>query len=215
MRQRRKEHFFSKVFDRTHPGPLFPAGWAPSFGIASTPAADSAPEARQGGLQLRLEYTGESAEVLRQALETCIPIFERTTEEGLRFAIYQLGSLEVRTTKDSSGEETIGAVFSFGSPKVASSEEKDRRIHEEDIIIKATEYVERASAEKRKGSSVSYYVVFETAKGHKIVIECLQEGTLSWQEETGGNLEDRNSLAKVMRSAGQTASLKVKDLQAH
>jgi len=196
VRQRRKEHFFSKAFEMTSPGSLFPASWTPSFETNKS-------DARQGVLCPRPEYAGE---LLQQVLTTSAPIFDRITEEGLRFVIYRLGSLEVRTTQDADGEETIGAVFSI-CPKATTANNK--QIQEKDKIVKSTEYVERS-----KGSSVNYYVVFDTEKGQKIVTECLRDGTVTWEQDAG-NVEDRNSLAKVTRSSDQTGCHTVGELMAH
>merc|ERR1711907_743500 len=57
VRQRRKEHFFSKAFEKSNPGPLFPSSWAPAIEIAN------GEESRQTDLQPR--YTAEAAELLK------------------------------------------------------------------------------------------------------------------------------------------------------
>jgi hypothetical protein len=211
VRQRRKEHFFSKAFDMATPGNIFPASWLPSIEIGRE---NTLPESRRGTLVARPEYTGEAGGLLQQVLKSTVPIFDRITEEGLRFIIYQLGSLEVRTTQDANGEETIGAVFSIAPLQTPSSKLEDKQFQPEDKVVKATEYVERVSIDIRKGSSVNYYAVFETDKGQKIVIECHSDGTLSCEVDRGG-LDDRNSLAKVTRSADATVSATMAELIAH
>jgi hypothetical protein len=211
VRQRRKEHFFSKAFDIATPGNIFPASWLPSIEIGRE---NTLPESRRGTLVARPEYTGEAGGLLQQVLKSTVPIFDRITEEGLRHIIYQLGSLEVRTTQDANGEETIGAVFSIAPLQTPSSKLEDKQFQPEDKIVKATEYVERVSIDIRKGSSVNYYAVFETDKGQKIVIECHSDGTLSCEVDRGG-LDDRNSLAKVTRSADATVSATMAELIAH
>merc|ERR1711972_40440 len=111
VRQRRKEHFFSKEFVTENPGALFPASWKPSSGIAR-----QMPDGRARQLCARPEFTGAALVMLGQILKSSTPTFDRMTEEGMRYLIYQLGSLEVRATQDMEGEETIGAVFSIRKP---------------------------------------------------------------------------------------------------
>jgi hypothetical protein len=201
VRARRKEHFFCEAFDMNNPGSLFPTSWVPSFETNMEKHKTLCP---------RPEYTGEAADLLKQVLKMSVPVFDRITEEGLRFMVYQLGSLEVRTTQDLSGEETIGAVFSVS---VAAKSAKRKEFKAEDKIVKVTEYVERACQEIRKGPSVNYYVVLETQRGEKIVTECLSDGTVTWEADTG-SVDDRNSLAKVTRSADTRSRHTVGELMA-
>jgi len=57
-------------------------------------------------------------------------------------------------------------------------------------------------------------VVLETEAGHSIVTEKLPDGMATWQEDPK-DLEDRNSLAKVLRSADcGHAGVLVRDLKA-
>merc|ERR1712060_322120 len=65
----------------------------------------------------------------------------------------------------------------------------------------ATKYVE-AKLDGRGGHSS--YVVLETEEGHSIVTEKLPDGMATWQENPQ-DLEDRNSLAKVIRTTGCAA----------
>jgi hypothetical protein len=202
VRQRRKEHFFSTAFKMSNPGHLFPASWAPSVEIAHDALADS----RQETLRSRPEYIGEASGLLQEVLGNSTPVFDRITEEGLRFIIYKIGSLEVRTTQDSSGQETIGAVFSVDGTQTRFAQSSV--VEEQDKVVKAAEYVERASYEVRS------YVVFETEKGRRIVSECLPDGTVVWQTDAI-NLDDRNSLAKVIRSVDINVPITVGDIVAH
>merc|ERR1711862_594372 len=81
-------------------------------------------------------------------------------------------------------------------------------------IIKATEYVEKApEASQDAGKPDShYYIVFETERGSKIVSEKVLEEAM-W-EENPVDLEDRNSLAKVIRTAvTRQACITVQDLK--
>jgi len=215
IRQRRKEHFFSKDFIIDNPGPLFPATWTPSFEIARGRVPVQVPKGwRQGTLHARPELKGEAAMLLQQVLKTSLPIFDRITEEGLRFLIYQMGSLEVRATQDLSGEELIGAVFSIRTPAAAQDGDKRGPMQAREKITKATEYVEQICVVAMNGPILScqYFVVFETEMKHKIVAERLSDGKVEWNEDEA-NLEDRCSLAKVTRAEEQCGGLTVRELR--
>merc|ERR1712061_46519 len=118
--------------------------------------------------------------------ESAVPDFDKVTEDGSRFSIYRIGSLEVRTITEPDCEPVIGAVFSVHAP----SDQKSA-IPEQEEIVKATEYVERV------GLEFQVYVTLETDQKNFLVLE---DGTLRF-EENPSNLEDRTSLAKVLRTA--------------
>merc|ERR1712217_345698 len=129
------------------------------------------------------------AHMLEDALESIVPDFDKATEDVSRFSIYRIGSLEVRTIAEPDCEPVIGAVFS-----VHASSECKQAISECEEIVKATEYVERA------GLEFQVYVTLETDQKNTIVVEELEDGALRF-EENPSNLEDRTSLAKVLRTA--------------
>merc|ERR1712173_375574 len=112
-----------------------------------------------------------------------------------RFRIYRFGSLEVRTIQAHNSEETVGAVFSVRAPKGTMVGKKDRCVDDDEKMVKATEYVERA--DEGTVTNHHYYVVLETAKGNVIVTEKLRDGTVTWNENPR-DLEDRTSLARVL-----------------
>merc|ERR1719215_1235528 len=62
-------------------------------------------------------------------------------------------------------------------------------------IVKATEYVEHTKV----GALVKSYVVLDTEAGNSMVIEKAAVGVAPWTENPS-DLDDRNSLAKVIRS---------------
>merc|ERR1712217_272491 len=83
----------------------------------------------------------------------------------------------------------------MGTPNQAPGRGKViRSLRKQDKVIKVTEYVEAVAAGHHS------YVVLETDKGDKIVTEQTTNGMLKWVENPG-DLEDRNSLAKVIRSS--------------
>jgi len=166
------------------PGSLFPSTWTSSF--ESSARAEHRPH---GSLVARPEYKDQASELLKEALRDSAPVFDKTTEEGMRFRIYSLGSLEVRTVQDLDGSEVVGTVFSIQSVKALGS-----AVPDQEKVVKATEYVERTS-----GAGRGYFVVLETENGHKVRMELLPSGKVAWQPNPD-DLEDRNSLAKVINT---------------
>jgi hypothetical protein len=219
VRRKRKEQFFSKLFVMTQPGSLFPQSWTPGFDIAHGQVPIRALEERpQGALQMRPEYRGQAAETLLHAMKQCTAVFDKSTEEGLRFRIYQMGSFEVRTTQELGCEEEVGVVFSACAPVVKGGR-KGERIQEDEQITQATEYVERVlDIECLPGAKsharFRYYLVLETQNGQKIATERLRDGSVTWQEDPE-DLEDRNSLAKATRSREALSGLTVRDMIAY
>jgi hypothetical protein len=214
VRQRRKDLFFSKDFVMGNPGPVFPTSWTPSAEVACEFAQTPLSKARS--LRARPEFKAEAATMLLQVLKSSKPIFDRITEEGLRFCIYELGSLQVRTTQDASGAESIGAVFSIcNETPVAKGDEKSKQpLQAKEKITKVTEYVESESAQT--GNAIfacQYFVVLDTDAGHKVVVEFSSQGTASW-DENPRNLEERLSLAKVTRAVEKGVGVTVGEMRA-
>merc|ERR1719210_578259 len=127
-------------------------------------------------------------------LKSVIRGFDKTTEEGIRFRMYKIGSLDVRTTQEDNGKEIIGAVFSIRSS--ISSSTSQEHIQDHDKIVKVTEHIEAA---QQNAVYCHSYAVLETVRGDVIVTEKLKNGTVTW-EENPQDLEDRNSLSRCIRS---------------
>lgn len=184
------------------PGSLFPSSWTPSFEIARGRAPVRVPEGRaQETLHRRRDYENEAA-LLEEVLKSAAPVFDRSTEDGMRFRIYRIGSLEFRSTQELRTKEKIGAVFSIHTPLQNSKQGKIRRtntIGDQERFTKVTEYVEKAfSGVVSAGHSTfyhRYYLVLETAKGNKVLTELLLNGMVAWVDNE--DFEVRNSLAKV------------------
>merc|ERR1712190_677111 len=141
------------------------------------------------------------AQVLEQVLKSATPTFDKKTEDETRFRIYKLGSLEVRTTQEPDGKEFVGVVYS-----VQASDKKPSRILDSERVVKVTEYVEQARR---------FYVVLETEQGTAVVTEKLANGNVTWKENPV-DLEGRNSLAKVTRTADyRCASITIRALKCH
>jgi len=181
VRKERKDYFLSSDFTIASPGSLFPQSWAPSVAITCGKGTQ---------WHARPDYKQQSQKVQR-LLKTTTPAFDKSSEDGIRFRIYQIGNLEVRTTQSSGEKEIIGAVYSKSAPQQGT---EGKGIAQDDKVKKVTEFIERSQ------NSRSSYIVLETEKGDTIVSESLVDGSLTW-EENPIDLEDRNSLAKVIRSA--------------
>merc|ERR1712242_332051 len=129
VQEQRMDLFFSKAFEQENAGPLFPLSWGSNIEIS-----------REGKSRPQLHPRQDFAQthMLEDALESQVPEFDKVTEDGSRFSIYRIGSLEVRTITEPDCEPVIGAVFSVHAPS-----ECRQAISEQEEIVKATEHVER------------------------------------------------------------------------
>eukprot|EP00449_Zooxanthella_nutricula_P008996 CAMPEP_0198507602 /NCGR_PEP_ID=MMETSP1462-20131121/12426_1 /TAXON_ID=1333877 /ORGANISM="Brandtodinium nutriculum, Strain RCC3387" /LENGTH=221 /DNA_ID=CAMNT_0044236851 /DNA_START=16 /DNA_END=681 /DNA_ORIENTATION=+ len=109
--RKRKEHFFSGEFVADSSGPLFPASWSSTIG-------SDAAAARAKTLVPRPDLQAEQT-TLRHILDASAPHFDRRAEDGARFLVYRVGSLEVRAVSDRDGEMHIGAVYAAADSAAA------------------------------------------------------------------------------------------------
>merc|ERR1719498_1396087 len=130
----------------------------------------------------------------------------------MRFRIYALGNLEVRTLQELDSHEVVGAVFS--TQPLSKSADPEVAINERERVKKATLYVERAGSLKAASGNRRYFVVLETAEAHKVLMELLSTGEATWEPQPT-DLQDRCSLAKVLVSAGCKMGLLVGDMKAY
>jgi len=217
VREKRKEMFFSAGFVMGDPGPLFPHSWTPSFEIARGRVPVREPEGSQGLLHARPEYMEQGGVVLNHMLKVSAPFFAKSTEEGLCFRIYRIGSLEVRTTQEPEGKEVVGAVFSIRNQISNASRVWAQAVEDHEKIARVTEYVERAFDDCTDPASAlccRYYLVPETEKDNKIVTERLGDGHSTWIDNPQ-DLDDRCSLAKVTRSDTSEIGATVGDVRAY
>jgi len=205
VREQRREHFLSSRFVMGNAGPLFPSSWTASFRIER--GHEAAAEGEERRLRARSDFKAKPMKY-EHIMKTSAPIFDEQTEDGARFRIYKMGSLEVRTTQASGAAEEIGAVFSV----TTAQDDAEERLDLQARVVKATEYVEPLP---QSGSRVQQwtlecrsYVVLETDAGRSIMVEKLQDGRAVWRQDPA-DLEDRNSLAKVVRSQECTDGLTV------
>ncbi|CAK0890848.1 unnamed protein product [Prorocentrum cordatum] len=184
VQDRRKEHFFGAGFSEDSVGPLFPPSWKSPIKIAGGPP-DSQPAKR------RLRATElEGAAALVGSAEAA---FDEATEDGVRFRIYKVGTLEVRTIQEAGGPELVGAAFSL-APQPRESDAAP--LKDDDKIAKAVLYVEWA--EGRTG--FAYFTVLETGSGGVAVLQKHPDGSATWEESPPG-LEARYCGAKALRTA--------------
>jgi len=199
VRLERMQHFLSPNFVVGNAGPLFPSSWTTFLEIERERVLE--------GVLMRRVHPGLDVERLLAAT----PEFERCTEDGMKFRIYKSGSLEVRTTQEYGQSEVVGAAFSMRSQPLDVS----RKVKNDESIAKVTEYVkflEHDTASQKHG----YYVVIETQEGNLVATEKLQDGRITW-EENPEDLDDRNSLARVIRSVEcriQRVRVSVSDVKA-
>merc|ERR1719210_2574997 len=182
--EQRMDLFFNKTFNSENAGPLFPMSWTSHVEISRDETAGK----QCGQLHPRPDFA--QAHLLEDALESAAPIFEKVTEDGSRWSIYRIGSLEVRTITEPESEPVIGAVFSVHGTTEASKP----AANEQERLVKATEYVEG------QGLDFHVYVTFETENKHILVVEEAADGALKW-EVNPVDLDDRVSLAKVLRTS--------------
>lgn len=201
VRQRRKACFCAKTFSMDEPGSLFPFSWKSSFESSSR-----VEQGQNGALVARPEYKDQALEFLRDALQDSSPIFDKSTEDGQHFRIYSLGTLEVRTIQEAD-DEVVAAVFSI-CDSATTAEHGCAEVHDHEKVVKATQYVERA------GTQWHYYAVLETENGHKILMESRAAGNVAWEPQPA-DLEDRNSLAKVIHSGVCRPGLHFGDMKAY
>jgi len=188
----RKNLFFSKKFLAECPGPLFPSSWKDYIDIERKTI--SSPD--ECMLHERPDYISQP-NILDHVLQSETPVFDKISEEGVRFRVYKVGSLEVRTTQELDGKETVGAVFSISpSGEGPGQRKKWQKADFTDTVKKVTTFVEK---DRELKSRHRYYVVLETENNKTIVTEMNANGFIDWKESPA-DLEDRNSLAKVFRS---------------
>lgn len=215
LQDKRNEHFLSEKFSMDDAGPLFPSSWTSLFKIANGEVPRGLLQG--GSLHARLSFQ-QQVPLFKKLIQTTVPVFDRSAEDGTRFRIYRLGSLEVRSTQANNGEEIIGAAFSVhGSTEVHMAVESEMRTNMSENISKVTEFVERVHDTRQDCMPPSRrnYVVFETAEGSQVVTEKLNDGTVAW-EENPTDLHERNALAKVLRSSDCTFSgTTVHDMKRH
>jgi hypothetical protein len=198
--EQQKAAFASASFQIESPGPLFPSSWASAItgGRSSlNPVV----------LRSRSDYHYQT-EVARfsRILPSLTPFFDKVTDYGARFRIYQTGTLQVRTVKEKDGQEEICAFLSKHSTSHENLRSSDDCLDEG--IENATQYVDGDAANPQ------FFVVIETVAGNHIITEKRRTEPTVW-EVNASNLEARIALAKVTRCVKcKDASVCAGDIQA-
>eukprot|EP00930_Biecheleria_cincta_P056655 TRINITY_DN42726_c0_g1_i1.p1 TRINITY_DN42726_c0_g1~~TRINITY_DN42726_c0_g1_i1.p1 ORF type:complete len:523 (-),score=104.21 TRINITY_DN42726_c0_g1_i1:108-1532(-) len=212
----RKTLFFDKTFVEEYPGPDFPSAWTARFQIEKEghkPKSDVAYRL----VEVEADHAFQKF-LIEDIIPAATPEFDKSTEDGVAFRIYRIGSLEIRTTQERNGLETVGKVFSRRAPSLQhSSGDRPRAVHDEEQIVKSKVYVEALESDKPEpGKPLGhFYCVLETSTSNTIVTERLANGTIGWAVNSD-NLEDRNNLAKlIFRTDSKGTSVQsIKALQA-
>lgn len=92
----------SSDFAVDNAGTLFPPSWQVPFRLADMPKSNK----NKGCPPMFTEKA-----VFDHVLSKTGPIFDKATEDGTCFRIYQEGNIEVRTIQEQCGKETLGAIF--------------------------------------------------------------------------------------------------------
>lgn len=189
------------------PGREFPPSWTSAYelsrGEGETTLRESFGSVQPTQLEPAPDYKAHSWVFEQFVLKTATPIFDKTTEEGARFRIYRLGSIEVRTLQVDEAEEKVVNVWSIRSSNHANPSMKSDQVADDEKIVKITHFVERIPTDTSRTEDKTipghrFYVVVETAAGNVIVTEKLDD-TVTFQINPK-DVEDRNSLAKTICS---------------
>lgn len=202
--ERRQMHFFDKAFQVGNTGAEFPRSWTSRIRVEKDGTKTDVSNKKMG--LMKVDFDDTFATVLtHDILPTAAPEFKKQTEDGSTFRIYQIGSLEVRTTQLKFGQEKVGAIFSSRAPDWqlkcnASNAAQEEKLHECKVFI------EPADGHLQSGKQPHhFYLVFKTVQENVIVVEQLSNGSRALAVNPR-NLEDRNSLAKQLFTADCSAT---------
>jgi len=197
VREQRKEHFFSQNFAPDSASTLFPS-WKPTVSVAGSQA---------GQLVAHPELVADAGRRLTARAAS----FDKLTEDGSRFRIYQLGGLEVRTIQEQGSEEAVGAVFSKVRVEKASEQGSWSTVAKTDKIVKAVLYVEQ-DVEAAEATAQHFFALLETDHDGAVAVEMLRDGSFAWVESPA-DLEARKAQAKVIRAAECSMGYTVQELR--
>ncbi|CAK9021962.1 unnamed protein product [Durusdinium trenchii] len=111
IRERRKTRFADKNFVMANPGSDFPRSWTSRFQVELEGRISYTAPTKFGLVKLDVEESFKRS-LLQEVMPNAVPEFQQTTEDGIIFRIYKLGSLEVRTIQEPEAEEQVHQVFS-------------------------------------------------------------------------------------------------------
>eukprot|EP00930_Biecheleria_cincta_P060794 TRINITY_DN4638_c0_g6_i1.p1 TRINITY_DN4638_c0_g6~~TRINITY_DN4638_c0_g6_i1.p1 ORF type:complete len:952 (-),score=197.30 TRINITY_DN4638_c0_g6_i1:126-2927(-) len=205
--KRRKARFSDKCFHVDNAGAEFPASWRACAQIEKDGRQDMLASDRHSLVQVQVDAAFEKM-LIDDILPAAASDFQKSTEDGVVFRIYKIGSLEVRSTQEPESEQEIAAVFSRRAPSwQLSSGRKAKEASEDEAIVKAKAYIEPTEE-----AACHFYVVLETNASNSIVTEKRKDGSIGWAVNPD-NLEDRNSLAKLLFTVDSKYGMTVRDLK--
>ncbi|CAK9107243.1 Uncharacterized protein SCF082_LOCUS49926 [Durusdinium trenchii] len=208
-RGRRKLRFAEKTFSMANPGPEFPRTWTSRFQVETDGHISKTTPTKFGLAKLEVDASFEQT-LLNDILPMAAPEFNKITEDGVAFRIYKIGSLEVRTIQEAEGPETVCVVFSSGAASWDGKTIKADALKKE-MLARCKIFVEAMEHEVQMEAPRNYYTVLETKQGNAIVTEILENGEVSWVQNPN-NLEDRNSLAKLLFQVDCKEGISVQDV---
>ncbi|CAK9112784.1 Uncharacterized protein SCF082_LOCUS52291 [Durusdinium trenchii] len=209
--KKRKLAFCDRSFLPSHAGPEFPRSWTSGFKLENGFSPAVLMKLKSALVQLQVDSNFQQT-LLDEVLPVAAPEFQKSTEDGIIFRIYRLGSLEVRTIQEPEGQEEVGVVFSTRAPTwdLSASKSSGKAIRDDEKVVRGRIYVEAIDIETarrldQKWSSkrldyCHHYVVLETEEENVIVTEKFPDGTTMMVVNPEG-VEDRNSLAKLLATA--------------
>lgn len=200
---KRKTRFFDKSFSADNAGREFPSDWTSRYRVEREGATGTT-DKELGLVQIAVD-PGFQKVLTSDILPAAAPEFNKVTEDGFWFRIYRIGSLEIRTTLDRFGQETVGAVFSRRAPMWHLSFGKTKEVRNDEKIVQAKVYIEAKDAEDAQLVTAAapnklqwhFYILLETEASNVIATERAPDGSIVWAVNPD-TLEDRNSLAKLL-----------------
>lgn len=209
IRDRRRVRFADKNFVMANPGNEFPRSWTSRFQVENEGRISYTAPTKFGLVKLDVDENFKHS-LLEDVIPKAVPEFDQVTEDGVAFRIYKLGSLEVRTIQEVEEPEMVHVVFSSRAVSWETKGSKTQDVLGKETLSRCRVYVEAMEHE----ACNNYYVVLETIEKTVVVSERASDGSLCWLQNPH-NLEDRNSLAKLLFTADCKEGLRMCDVRKH
>jgi len=209
IRDRRRVRFADKNFVMANPGPEFPRAWTSRFQIETEGRISYTAPTKFGLVKLDVDEAFKRS-MLEDVIPKAVPEFHQVTEDGVIYRIYKLGSLEVRTIQEVDASEMVHVVFSSRAVSWETRGSKPQDVLGKEKLARCKVYIEAMEHE----ACNNYYVVLETEEKTLIVAERMADGSLCWLQNPH-NLEDRNSLAKLLFTADCKEGLHMAAVKQH
>eukprot|EP00439_Symbiodinium_sp_Y106_P086985 s383_g37.t2 len=209
MRDRRRVRFADKNFVMANPGNEFPRSWTSRFQVENEGRISYTAPTKFGLVKLDVDENFKHS-LLEDVIPKAVPEFDQVTEDGVAFRIYKLGSLEVRTIQEVEKPEMVHVVFSSRAVSWETKGSKPQDVLGKEKLSRCRVYVEAMEHE----ACNNYYIVLETIEKTVVVSERASDGSLYWLQNPH-NLEDRNSLAKLLFTADCKEGLRMSDVRQH